>query len=193
MRRAILTAAIAVLVTAGGAAAGETGHYVNGVEGVKGSSLPPPGLYWRMYHAYYEAGRVRDGNGRTLDVDFDLDVYALVNRIVWISRIEALGGNLGADLIVPLIDTDLTIPPFFRLPAELQEVVLVFLQCRGNIREAEKRLKISYPTVCKKLDIVNELLGGRAGPTLNPLEVLEQVERGELTAQEAAEILKGRK
>lgn len=56
------------------------------------------------------------------------------------------------------IDTTLPVPPFFHLPEELQEFVLIFLSCRGNIREVEKRLEISYPTVCKKLDQVNQIL-----------------------------------
>jgi len=68
---------------------------------------------------------------------------------------------------------------------------LVFLRCRGNIREVEKQLGISYPTVCKRLDLVNELLGNRQ-PTPSRFEILERLERGEITAKEAAELLKGR-
>jgi hypothetical protein len=88
------------------------------------------------------------------------------------------------------IETSLCIPPFFRLPEELQQFVIVFLACRGNIREVEKELGVSYPTVCKKLELVNKLLGGRREP-VNPREVLERVERGELTAAEAAQLLRG--
>lgn len=89
------------------------------------------------------------------------------------------------------IETQMEIPPFFRLPRDLQEFVLVFLRCRGSIRDAEKELGISYPTVCKKLDLVNSLLSGSAPPPPNPREILEQVERGELTAAEAARLLRG--
>jgi len=55
----------------------------------------------------------------------------------------------------------------------------------------EKQLGISYPTVCKRLDLVNELLGNRQ-PTPSRFEILERLERGEITAKEAAELLKGR-
>jgi hypothetical protein len=89
------------------------------------------------------------------------------------------------------IDTRQPIPAFHRLPADLQEFVIVFLRCRGNIREAEKELGISYPTVCKKLDLVNSYLSGRQLPPVSPREVLERVERGELSAAEAAKILRG--
>ncbi|GAG52421.1 unnamed protein product, partial [marine sediment metagenome] len=62
--------------------------------------------------------------------------------------------------------------------------------CRGNIREVEKVLGISYPTVCKRLDLVNELLGNRIA-RVDRKAVLEQIERGEITAKEAAQLLKG--
>lgn len=90
-----------------------------------------------------------------------------------------------------LIDSALPVPAFFRLPEDLQEFVLVFLRCRGNIREAEKELGISYPTVCKKLDLVNELLGNRQDyPSRN--QILERLEKGEISAKEASELLKRR-
>jgi len=81
-----------------------------------------------------------------------------------------------------------------RLPADLQEFVLVFVRCRGNIREVEKELGISYPTVSKRLDLVNELLRGgtKEGKKMGRTEILTKLERGEITAKEAAELLKGR-
>jgi len=91
-----------------------------------------------------------------------------------------------------VVDSRLPIPLFFRLPEDLQDFVMVFLRCRGNIREAEKELGISYPTVCKKLDQVNELLGNRpAAPRPDRMEILSRLESSEITADEAAQLLKG--
>jgi len=92
------------------------------------------------------------------------------------------------------IDSALPVPAFFRLPADLQNFVSIFLRCRGNIREAEKELGISYPTVCKRLDLVNELLGNSkrsqpASPTERE-DILQQVEEGKITAKEAAQLLR---
>lgn len=99
-------------------------------------------------------------------------------------------GKLSCQNCETQIETGLPIPAYFRLPQELQDFVLTFLRCRGNIRDVEKELGISYPTVCKKLDLVNSLLNGRTEP-INPREVLERIERGEITAAEAARILRG--
>jgi len=92
------------------------------------------------------------------------------------------------------IDSTLSVPAFFRLPEELQQFVMVFLRCRGSIRDVEKELGISYPTVCKRLDLVNELLGNKNAedrPTRH--QILMRLERGEITPKEAAELLKGGK
>jgi hypothetical protein len=99
-------------------------------------------------------------------------------------------GKLGCQACETQIETSLPIPLFFRLPLELQDFVMVFLRCRGSIRDVEKELGISYPTVCKKLDLVNSLLGNKQ-EQLDPREVLERIERGEITAAEAARILRG--
>ncbi|MCX7012543.1 MAG: DUF2089 domain-containing protein [Candidatus Sumerlaeota bacterium] len=116
-----------------------------------------------------------------------------------ISRCPFCGGELTVSRLTCLgcdtqIDSQLPIPAFFRLPEELQEFVLLFLRCRGNIRDVEKELGISYPTVCKRLDLVNDLLGQPSGaaPPVSRKDILERLERGEITAKEAAQLLKGR-
>ena len=94
------------------------------------------------------------------------------------------------------IESVLPIPPFFRLPEDLQHFVMTFLRCRGSIREVERELGISYPTVCKRLDLVNALLGNspaaEQGAPVDPNKILSQLESGEITAREAAQLLKGR-
>jgi hypothetical protein len=90
-----------------------------------------------------------------------------------------------------------------RLPEDMQQFVLTFLRCRGSIRDVEKELGISYPTVCKRLDLVNDFLSGTKaagaasggaglGGALTRHEILGKLERGEISAKEAAELLKGR-
>ena len=91
------------------ASAGETGHYVNGGEGIKAATLPPPGFYWRLYNQFYKANTLKDKNGHELDVGYDLNVYSLVNRFVWISNIKILGADFGAALVIPLVYTDIEI------------------------------------------------------------------------------------
>jgi len=107
-------------------------------------------------------------------------------------------GRLACTRCDTSIESVLPIPPFFRLPDDLQAFVMTFLRCRGNIREVERELGISYPTVCKRLDLVNALLGNSPDPAsrgagaADPNEILGQLERGEISAKDAAQLLKGR-
>ena len=89
--------------------ASETGHYVNGGEGIKAATLPPPGFYYRMYNVFYNADTLTDKDGNKLDVGFDLSVYSLVNRFVWISNMKILGADLGVTAVIPLVYTDIEI------------------------------------------------------------------------------------
>lgn len=97
--------------------------------------------------------------------------------------------RLGCCGCATTIDTQLPIPALFRLPPDLLELVLTFLRCRGTIREVEKELGISYPTVIKRLDLVNVLLGLQKAPA-NRTEILKQLERGDISVREATQLLK---
>lgn len=85
---------------------------------------------------------------------------------------------------------------FCRLPAEQLIFIEAFIKCRGNIKEVEKELGISYPTVRSRLDSVIEALGYRVdedketqdpqGESKRRQSILETLERGEISPQEAA-------
>ncbi|MBF0213438.1 MAG: transporter [Magnetococcales bacterium] len=89
------------------AEAGEQGHYVHGVEGIKAASLPPPGLYWRWYNVMYQSTSLRNPSGDKVPVGLDLDVFASVNRLIWMTPHKFLGADYGMDILVPLVNTDL--------------------------------------------------------------------------------------
>jgi hypothetical protein len=85
-----------------------TGHYVNGVEGIKAASLPPPGLYLRVYAVSYDADTMKAPDGTTVDgLGFDLGVFATVGRLVWVTDKKLLGANYGLDIIFPYTSTHL--------------------------------------------------------------------------------------
>jgi hypothetical protein len=85
--------------------------------------------------------------------------------------------------------------PFCALSPEDIQFVQTFIQCRGNVREMERELGISYWTVRRMLDDVIERLGLEPGPvseedaTTQMQEILEQLDRGEISAAEANEAL----
>ena len=80
------------------------------------------------------------------------------------------------------------------LPVEYQKFIKVFLRQRGNISAVEAELGISYPTINKMLDRVNELLQSPAEEKpLSRKEILDAIEKGEMTVKDATYILRTRK
>jgi len=69
-------------------------HYVSGIEGIKGASVPPPGTYYKMYNAFYQADDLNNDNGDTVLDNFYLTVFANAHRFIWISKdIKFLGAD----------------------------------------------------------------------------------------------------
>lgn len=73
---------------------------------------------------------------------------------------------------------------------EQKYFIEVFIKNRGNIKEIEKELGISYPTVRNKLDEVIYTLGYKLEkPVINQKEVLEKLSKGEISKDEALKLL----
>ncbi len=95
---------------------------------------------------------------------------------------------------------------FCSLEREQADFIEAFLKCRGNIKDVEKELGLSYPTIRNRLDEVLQALNLSAkGATAEPApvqqnspdeketaEILNALEKGEISPQEALNRLKGR-
>lgn len=90
--------------------------------------------------------------------------------------------------------------PFCALTADQLLFVRLFIEKRGNLRDMEKALGVSYPTVRGKLEEIAERLSGAPAPTVQApaeaaeadrREVLRLVAQGELTPKEALARLRG--
>src|SRR5208282_2374206 len=79
-------------------------HYVPGSEGIKGASLPPPGVYARDYNYFYWADQLNDASGNKIGpADLDAFTYATIPRVIWITDTKFLGGFVGVDALLPLV------------------------------------------------------------------------------------------
>ncbi len=91
------------------------------------------------------------------------------------------------------IEGDFQAERLLALTPEQRSFVLSFLRNRGNIREMEKELGISYPTVRARLDQILAALGLEANPSKEKparKEVLEMLAQGEITQEQALDMLK---
>jgi hypothetical protein len=90
------------------------------------------------------------------------------------------------------------LPPAALLDAEQGKILEVFLRSRGVIATMERELGLSYPTVRSRIDGLLESMGLKPyrSPGRSPKiaaarkSVLDQLEQGEITADEAKRRLK---
>jgi hypothetical protein len=79
--------------------------------------------------------------------------------------------------------------PFCALPEEQLRFLELFLRCRGNMRDVERTLGLSYPTVRARLDALLTRLGYTAVAPADAAEqrreILDALNAGNLSADEA--------
>ena len=92
------------------------------------------------------------------------------------------------------IEGTFTRSPFERLNEEQVEFLLEFLKSEGNFSEVARKLGLSFPTVKMRLHSILKTLGVKPEGMKKPptSEVIEMLERGEITVSEAEKLLKGR-
>lgn len=86
---------------------------------------------------------------------------------------------------------------FCALNSEQKSFLEVFIKSRGNIKEVERELGISYPTVRSRLDNVLEAMGYRVDDT--PIredvagrrkEILDALAKGEISSDDAVKLIR---
>ena len=89
-------------------------HYAPGVEGIKAASLPPPGFYVRDYNYFYWANSLNDSSGNKFGpANAYVFTYANLPRLLWITDTKFLGGYVGFDGFLPLINQQVHLNPGF--------------------------------------------------------------------------------
>lgn len=108
--------------------------------------------------------------------------------------------KLGCRKCSTSIEGDFEPCEFCRLPEEDLSFLKIFIKCRGSIKDVEREMGISYPTVRGKLDTLIRSLGLEASIKESEIEnesrrlmkneILDKLSKGELTPKEATEKIK---
>ncbi len=107
--------------------------------------------------------------------------------------------SCGAGLLVvkmecPACHTEVTgeyhLCPVCRLDAVGRRLFGLFVAARGNVREVQAALGVSYPTARQRVDALFRELAEEEAP--KPSEVLRRLRAGEIDVQAAERLLRGR-
>src|SRR6187455_2008174 len=89
----------------------EVGHFAPGVLNIRDFAMPDSGFYAAVYNYFYSTDRLNDDNGNkiksvtikpgsgpgtTVNINVDLNVYALAPTFIWVSKWKLLGAKYGA-------------------------------------------------------------------------------------------------
>ena len=119
-----------------------------------------------MTHEWYELTRMTQG------------AALVVERVRRISDGVAIEGSF-------------ELPPLACLSAEDQVFVAAFVRSHGSIKQMEQLFGVSYPTIKNRLNRVGEQLGFvDISPPQAQQEVLSRLSRGEVSVEEALDLLK---
>jgi hypothetical protein len=90
-----------------------------------------------------------------------------------------------------VIEGEFELPQLARFSNDDQVFIASFLASHGNIKQMEKTFGISYPTVKNRLNRIADKFDFIKIDTIQEKnEILEQLERGELTVEQALKALK---
>ena len=104
------------------------------------------------------------------------------------------------------LEGDFSVGRFGRLDRDQMALLESFLRSHGNLKEMERELGISYPTVRNRVDSLIRALGlgdgaatptdetdTAAAPSLGEARqgILERLARGEISAEEASDAIRG--
>lgn len=93
------------------------------------------------------------------------------------------------------IESEFSLSKFEQLTAEQLQFVDVFMKCRGSIKDVEKELGVSYPTVRARLNETVKSLGYSVAEEERSSDIhsiIDSIESGELTPEEAVKKLKSK-
>src|SRR5580658_7710296 len=90
---------------------------------------------------------------------------------------------VGKDIVV---EGSFELPQLARLSMEDQVFIAAFVRSHGSIKEMEQVFGVSYPTIKARLTrIANSLPFVESNPTPSRTEILDRLQRGEISPQDA--------
>lgn len=143
------------------------------------------------------------GNSFETTISFLIGGYIFMNPVI--GQCPICGNNLHVTRLNcrncdTTIDGHFTLGRLYQLSPEQLDFVEVFLRCEGKINRVEQEIGLSYPAVRARLTDVIRALGYEVGDTASAApvvpeetrrDILNELQSGKLTAEEALQMLRG--
>lgn len=98
---------------------------------------------------------------------------------ILVERVRVVDKNIA-------IEGSFELPQLARLSADDQVFITAFVRSHGSIKEMERVFGVSYPTIKSRLTrIADSLEFVETNPTPSRADILERLQQGEITAEDA--------
>ncbi len=88
------------------------------------------------------------------------------------------------------VNGEFDVCPVCTLDDENRALFDLFMEARGNLKEVQRKMGVSYPTARQRIDsMFMQLQGEEERP--EPSEILDSLDRGEIDVERALRLLKG--
>lgn len=85
---------------------------------------------------------------------------------------------------------ELPTPRLYRLTAEEQRFIELFVTASGSLKQTAVLLEVSYPTVRSRLDkVIERLEQARAGDEARKAQILDDIEADRISAQQGMRLI----
>jgi hypothetical protein len=92
-----------------------------------------------------------------------------------------------------VLEGSFELPPLARLTMEDQIFVTAFIRSHGSIKDMEQLFGISYPTVKNRLNRISQMLEFvDINPPASHTDILDELDRGDISVEDALEKLGGK-
>ena len=88
------------------------------------------------------------------------------------------------------IDGQFSPCPVCLLPEEDRYLFDLFMKARGNLKEVQRELSLSYPTVRNRIEHMFEEYEQRSSPPYTRMEILNLLKKGDISVDEAESLLR---
>ncbi|MBD8893293.1 SphA family protein [Roseibium litorale] len=158
----VLSLSTMMLCPAQAAENGNTQYSPGSSQFFAGAFPPFPGLYFLSQSSYYASNRLNDGNGKEIPIDFKVRAASETMRFLYVTPLEFAGARLSTQLVVPIVNVDLSTAFFSASDLGLADMVGTIGLTWHPDRKSSYTLGLDIAAPVGKYDVANA-----ASPGLN--------------------------
>jgi len=88
------------------------------------------------------------------------------------------------------VNGEFDVCPVCKLEGRNRELFDLFMEARGNLKDVQRKLSVSYPTVRQRIESMFSELKGETTPP-DPGQVLKELSEGKIDVETASKLISG--